>query len=149
MRRNISYTKSYTIPVVPGAPPGPAVPGAPERPVSRPVCAARPAHPACPARLGLAFLLCAVPAAAAAQHGGPPRPAAAPAPALDAALRRDVVDTLAAELERVYVDADTGRLIARRLRERLAAGAYERLTDAQGFADALREDLQAVNGDLH
>lgn len=123
--------------------------------MSRPVCAARPAHPARPVRLGLAFLLCAVPAlcgvpaAAVAQHGGPPRLAAAPAPVLDAAVRRDVVDTLAAELERVYVDADTGRLIARRLRERLAAGAYERLTDAGGFADALREDLQAVNGDLH
>ena len=118
--------------------------------MSRPVCAARPARALRRARLGLAFLLCAPCAApAVAQHGGPPRPAAAPAPALDAALRRDVVDTLAAELERVYVDADTGRLIARRLRERLAAGAYERLTDAEGFADALRQDLQAVNGDLH
>jgi retinol-binding protein 3 len=98
-------------------------------------------------RLGLAFLLFATPAAA--QHGGAPHSAPGGAPTLDAALRQDVVDSLAAQLERVYVDADTGRLIARRLRERLAAGAYERLADAGGFAAALADDLRAVNGDLH
>ena len=98
-------------------------------------------------RLGLAFLLFATPAAA--QHGGAPHSAPAQAPTLDAALRQDVVDSLAAQLERVYVDADTGRLIARRLRERLAGGAYERLTEAGGFAEALADDLRAVNGDLH
>jgi hypothetical protein len=94
-------------------------------------------------------MLLAAPATALAQHAGPPGPSAAPAPALDAAGRRAVVDTLATELERVYVDADTGRLIARRLRERLAAGAYERLAEPQVFANALSEDLRAVNGDLH
>lgn len=100
-------------------------------------------------RVGLALALLIVPVGARAQHGPPAGGPVSPAPSLDAAVRRDVVDTLAAELERVYVDADTGRLIARRLRERLAAGAYERLTDPNLFANALLDDLQSVNGDLH
>jgi len=89
------------------------------------------------------------PLQATAQHGAPPPAAASPAPPLDAATRRDVVDSLAAEVERVYVDADTGRRIAGRLRERLAAGAYDRLAEPPLFANALGDDLRAVNGDLH
>jgi len=68
---------------------------------------------------------------------------------VDAAARRDVVAVLGAHLERLYVDADTGRLIARRLRARLAAGAYDRLDRTDGFAEALTADLRSVNGDLH
>ena len=56
---------------------------------------------------------------------------------------------MAAQFERFYVDADTGRLIARRLRERLAAGAYDRFGDTDRFAEALTADLRTVNGDLH
>jgi len=93
------------------------------------------AHPLAP-RLGAVLLL--LPALAAAQ--GTP---------IYAATRREVVDTLAAQLERAYVAADTGRLIARRLRERLAAGGYQPLTTADGFADAVTTDLRSINGDLH
>ena len=100
-------------------------------------------------RVGLALVLLIAPAGAAAQHGQPPAQSSPPAAALDAALRRDVVDTLAAQMERLYVDADTGRRIARGLRDRLAAGAYDRFTDVNAFANALADDLRAVNGDLH
>ncbi len=103
----------------------------------------------CPHRVGLALVLIAVPAGAAAQHGRPMAPSAPSAPALNAALRRDVVDTLAAQMERLYVDADTGRRIARGLRDRLAAGAYDRFTDVNLLANALSDDLRAVNGDRH
>ena len=92
-------------------------------------------------------LLCAclaLPASAGAQTGARP-----PAAGLDAAVRRAVIDTMAAQFERFYVDADTGRLIARRLRERLAAGAYDRFGDTNRFAEALTSDLRTVNGDLH
>jgi hypothetical protein len=76
-------------------------------------------------------------------------PSGPPAAAIDAAGRREVVDTLATRLERLYLDADTGRLIARGLRDRLAAGGYDRFGDANEFADALGADLRRVNGDRH
>jgi len=100
-----------------------------------------------PGTARLRALLCvgvALPAPAASQ--APPRPAA---PLLDAAARRDVVDTVAAQLVRFYVDADTGRLIARHIRERLVAGAYGRLATPEDFAAGLTADLRVINGDLH
>jgi hypothetical protein len=68
---------------------------------------------------------------------------------LDAATRRDVVDTIGAALRRHYVDADTGRLIADRLQARLAAGAFDKVTDPYRFAELLTTELRAVNGDKH
>ena len=65
------------------------------------------------------------------------------------ASRREVVDSVAAILERMYADADTGRAIATRVRDRLAAGAYRGTSDWQHFARALTQDLQSINGDTH
>ena len=124
---------------MPGSIPGPLLPQ-PEVRVSH-------SHRGRAISLGLLLLL--APAGAAAQHTMRPGAAAAPAPVVDAALRKDVVDTLTAALEQLYVDADTGRLIARHLRDRLTGGAYDRLTDVNAFANALGEDLQSVNGDRH
>lgn len=80
-----------------------------------------------------------------------PTRAARPAPRLrlDAAARRDVVDTVAALFDRVYVDADTGRMIGDRIRRRVRSGAYDRLIDPREFSSAVTTDLRAVNGDLH
>jgi hypothetical protein len=73
---------------------------------------------------------------------------ASPAP-LTAAVRRAVVDTLGARLRRHYVDADTGAMIADRVRQRLAAGAYDTITSPARFAEVLTVDLRSVNGDRH
>ncbi len=70
-------------------------------------------------------------------------------PTIDAATRRAVIDSLTANLDRIYVDADTGRMIADKLRARLAAGAYDSATDPRRFSDLLTTDLQSVNGDRH
>ena len=79
--------------------------------------------------------------------------AQAPAPAtparIDATVRRAVVDTLAARLIRHYVDADTGMLIAAKMRARLNAGAYDTITSPGRFAEALTVDLRSVNDDRH
>lgn len=75
--------------------------------------------------------------------------AQAPPPSLDAATRRAVVDSLRSLLVRVYVDADTGRLIADHLRDALASGRYDSLTDPGDFGRALTRDLRAINGDGH
>ena len=72
-----------------------------------------------------------------------------PPPALDAAARRAVVDSLRSLLVRVYVDADTGRMIADHLREALASGRYDSLTDPGDFGRALTRDLRSINGDGH
>jgi GNAT superfamily N-acetyltransferase len=77
-------------------------------------------------------------------------PALATAPArIDATVRRSVVDTLAARLIRHYVDADTGMLIAAKMRARLGAGAYDRITIPGRFAEALTVDLRSINDDRH
>jgi hypothetical protein len=75
--------------------------------------------------------------------------AQSPTARLDATVRRDVVDTMAARLRRHYVDADTGVMIADRLTARLAAHAYDSIASPQRFAEMLTTDLQSVNGDKH
>ena len=85
-------------------------------------------------------------------HGSAQAPvasnASAPPPLTDA-VRRAVVDTLAERLRRHYVDADTGAMIADRVRSRLASGAYDAITSPARFAEALTVDLRSVNGDRH
>lgn len=68
---------------------------------------------------------------------------------LDALVRREVVDSIAAQVERVYVDADTARMIAARLRGQLRAGAYDTVVEPARFAQLLTADLRSVNHDLH
>ena len=94
----------------------------------------------------LAAAICAGATGAGAQ--APAATNTTPAP-LDAARRRNVVDTLSARLIKHYVDADTGLLIAARLRQRLTSGAYDAITSPARFAEALTVDLRSVNGDRH
>ena len=84
------------------------------------------------------------PAAACAQPAG----SAQPAP-LDARTRAAVIDSLAGQLQRHYVDADTARRIGDLLRARLRAGAYDSVTYPARFAELVTRDLREVNGDLH
>ena len=87
-------------------------------------------------------------ARASSQTPSGPSGTASPAP-LTATVRRTVVGTLAEQLTRHYVDADTGAMIARHVRERLAAGVYDTISSPGRFAEALTVDLRAVNGDRH
>jgi hypothetical protein len=75
--------------------------------------------------------------------------AAAAAAPLTAESQRAVVDSVGRLLERMHTAPDTGQMIAGRLRERLAGGAYSSLTARDAFAAALTADMQAVNGDRH
>ena len=68
---------------------------------------------------------------------------------LDPTTRRAVIDTITAQVERIYVDADTCRMIAGRLRERLGAGAYDSIADPARLSQVLTTDLRSVNHDLH
>ena len=79
--------------------------------------------------------------------------APAPAPAVPRTLtpeiRAAVVDSIAAQVTRFYAVADTGRLIGDHLRRQRRAGAYDRITSPELFAEALATDLKKVNGDKH
>lgn len=90
-------------------------------------------------RVVLLFLWC-VPSLAA-QSG-------APTPRLDSGTRRAIVDSVARVLQARYVDSAAAVRIGGRLRERLAAGAYD-AERAAGFGAALTRDMQAVVADLH
>ena len=70
-------------------------------------------------------------------------------PPLTSTVRRTVVGALAEQLTRHYVDADTGAMIAKHMRDRLAAGAYDTISSPGRFAEALTVDLRSVNGDRH
>jgi hypothetical protein len=75
---------------------------------------------------------------------------AAPAPApLDAKHRNEIVEGLASEVLRHYVEADTAKMIVAGVRARLRAGAYDTLTTPFNFAEAVTRDLRRVNGDRH
>src|SRR5215470_4773933 len=60
-----------------------------------------------------------------------------------------VVNRVADELERGYVFPDIGAAMARQARARLAAGAYDSLSDPTTFARALSTDLRSVSHDGH
>lgn len=69
-----------------------------------------------------------------------------------AELRRDwasEVEALVDLLETYYLVPDIAARVGRRLRERLAAGAYAGLDDDRSFAQAVTDDAIAVSGDLH
>lgn len=78
-----------------------------------------------------------VPAAAVAQPAG-----------LSAAQQQEVVTRLADLLENRYLDIDTGRRYAERLRAQLAGGAYAGL-DAAALGERVTADLQAISPDRH
>src|SRR5687768_18558920 len=96
-------------------------------------------------RTAMAILALAV-SASLARAQASPTAASSPAPRLDASKRRAVVDTLGERLRRHYIDADTGAMIADRVRARLTAGAYDTITSPARFAEALTVDLRSVNG---
>lgn len=76
-------------------------------------------------------------------------PATATPAAVDPALAREVVNTLAQQLEADFVFPETGKAYATMLRANLAAGRYDEFTAPSAFAKAVTEDLQRVHRDGH
>lgn len=75
-------------------------------------------------------------------------PAAATAP-VTAATKRAVVEEFAATLVESFVFPEIGERYATAIRAKLAAGAYDALTDEASFAKRITDDLQAVHKDGH
>lgn len=95
-----------------------------------------------------AALAAALGPAAACARAAAPDAAAAVAP-MTAAERASTVEDLAKTLEDYFVFPDVGAKYAARLRERLAAGAYDALSDPDAFSWQATHDLMQVSKDGH
>lgn len=68
---------------------------------------------------------------------------------LDAAERSRVIDAIAKNLEESYVYPDLAQKMEEAIRANQKQGAYDTITDPDGFADRLTKDLRAVSHDKH
>ncbi|CAH0171473.1 hypothetical protein SRABI118_01006 [Massilia sp. Bi118] len=68
---------------------------------------------------------------------------------IDAAMRTQTIDALAAKLNQHYMSPEKAREIEALLRERQKRGAYDAIGDAEKFAEQLEADITGVSHDLH
>ncbi len=99
-----------------------------------------------PFRHGLSILLAMLAASPSALALQPPQAAEAP---VAPAAAREVAETLAGALERLFVSPETGRRYAAALRAHAAAGDYDALASRIALAEALTRDVQAVQPEGH
>lgn len=68
---------------------------------------------------------------------------------VDAAKRAEIVDSVTAAIDRIYVFPDVAEEMERHVRGRLAQGAYDDLTTVDALAQALTRDLRSISHDRH
>lgn len=72
-----------------------------------------------------------------------------PDPVLTAKERREIAEAFAAQVEKSYVFPDKGTAMAKAIREKVAAGAYDTDRTAEEFVTAVVNDARAVTNDRH
>ncbi|MGV8040157.1 MAG: S41 family peptidase [Thermoanaerobaculaceae bacterium] len=96
-------------------------------------------------RLKLALATCALALVALTTGAAaPPSP-----PTLTAKARGAIVEGVITGLKDVYVFPEVAEKMAARLRERLAAGAYDTAVTVPAFCELLTDELRGVSHDLH
>lgn len=90
--------------------------------------------------LAIVLTFLALPSAAPCQEGRP---------AVTAAERASLIDSIAVLLETRFVLIERAAAFADSLRARQASGAYDRLTSPAAFAEAVTADLREITGDAH
>jgi hypothetical protein len=68
---------------------------------------------------------------------------------VDAAKRRTVIDGIAKELEAHYIFPEKAKEMVTAIRDHLARGDYDKITQSDDLAVALTKDLRDVSHDLH
>ncbi|MGZ3459741.1 MAG: S41 family peptidase, partial [Archangium sp.] len=68
---------------------------------------------------------------------------------VDAAARAKIVEHVSAALNETYVFPDVAKKMEASIRQKLKAGAYDKLTHSAEFAEALTRDLREVSKDKH
>jgi hypothetical protein len=77
------------------------------------------------------------------------QPQRGPGEPVDAAARAKMVERVAAVLNETYVFPEVAKKMEAALRQKLKAGAYEKLSNSAELANALTRDLQEVSKDKH
>jgi hypothetical protein len=77
------------------------------------------------------------------------QPQRGPGEPVDAAARAKRVERVSAVLNETYVFPEVARKMEAALRQKLKAGAYDKLTHSAEFAEALTRDLREVSKDKH
>jgi len=67
----------------------------------------------------------------------------------DAGVRAEIIDSVSAALNQVYVFPEVAAEMERRMRSRLRDGAYDEFSTIREFTGVLTRDLQGVSHDLH
>ncbi|HEY0132149.1 MAG TPA: S41 family peptidase [Allosphingosinicella sp.] len=78
-----------------------------------------------------------------------PPPATAPAPTIDAAARRAVLEAAITRITANYVFPDKTAAIAKALRRKLSSGGFDTIGDPKAFARAVNAVIEAVAHDKH
>jgi len=68
---------------------------------------------------------------------------------VDAAARAKIVDRVSKELNEAYVFPEVAKKMEASLRQKLKAGAYDKIARSDELAEVLTRDLQAVSKDKH
>ncbi len=89
------------------------------------------------------------PAPVAPATAGATAPASRPDKLIDAAIRTQAIDELAAQMSANYIFPDVAAKMMADIRARQKAGEYDSITSAQKFAETLGQQLQAVSKDKH
>ncbi|MES2275998.1 MAG: S41 family peptidase [Bacteroidota bacterium] len=64
-------------------------------------------------------------------------------------VKKEVVDSLSKSLIKNYIFPDTARRMGNKIRENLAKGLYDTISNPRDFARKLTKDLRSVYNDLH
>lgn len=68
---------------------------------------------------------------------------------IDAATRKQVIETILIKLNESYVFPEVAKSMETAIKDRVQKGEYEEITSARSFAEKLTSDLQAVSKDKH
>ncbi len=70
-------------------------------------------------------------------------------PTLQSGEKTEVIDSIAVLMTDRYVFPDVGKSMGDLIRQKLAEGAYDGITDHRTFAETITEDLRSVSKDRH
>ncbi|MDH4158390.1 MAG: S41 family peptidase [candidate division Zixibacteria bacterium] len=70
-------------------------------------------------------------------------------PVVDAAMKAEIIDSLAAALNEAYVFPDVAKKMEELMRRQLKNKAYEKITRLDEFTQKLTEDMQSISHDGH
>ncbi|WP_299211261.1 S41 family peptidase [uncultured Aquimarina sp.] len=68
---------------------------------------------------------------------------------VDAKELNTLIDSISDIVQRYYIEPETGRQIVNHIRTKHKKGHYADIKNPQVLSDSLKEDLRAINGDLH